>query len=237
MHLERVTMHPTREETVRRTSLVRRVAGAVVVACVLAASGGIAAATQASKIKLSNTEREVAWALEAEAVARELLLGPEETTQLVAAYKSSRKAQGNGWAMVLMQAAKRDAQPQEAYNDMLDMQDAEAVKLQKSLEKFLPARKAAEAVESLGTYHLEWDDMAAIIGRCKLAPEEQQKALTLVKNYVIETNPILEIRFPDPEVESNFRKVQAASARLHAALIPLLSAEQAAEWEKIFVAR
>ena len=186
-----------------------------------------AAAQRRRGPRLEPEKAEAAWKLQAECVANDVGLKKKKAAKLVDAYVASRKSCQESTAKIFQEEGGDRRARMEAYRKVIG---EERGKLEAALKGILKEKPLTQAMSSLGTFDGRWDRYVDTLSGLGLGKKEQNKSLTLVNQYVVDSTAAMQKARESGDRESMRGVRRELKEKLDTALAAVLSEEQQAKW-------
>ncbi len=180
-----------------------------------------------------------AWDAQVKTATADMNLEAEKLKALTTAYADQRKAHADAVEQLRRELRERASEADgegRGREAMAEMQEAiqklntdHRANLRKAFAEDLTSGQTDRALESLGTFNMQWDRMVDSLNQFKLDDAKGAKANLAVKDYVVAINKIRE----SGNRETAREDMQAARTKLTAALKDQLNDEQLAEFERL----
>lgn len=178
-----------------------------------------------------------AWESQARTATADMNLDADKLKAITTAYADERKAHADAVEQIRREMRERasegDGGGREAMQQMQEqiqkLNDDHKAKLRKSFAQVLTSGQTDRALESLGSFNMQWDRMVDSLNQFKLDEAKGAKANLAVKDYVVAINKIRE----SGNRETAREDMQAARTKLMAVLKDQLNDEQLAEFERL----
>ncbi len=196
-------------------------------------------------------QQEAVWTLAARGVAHELDLSAENTTELIDAYLAARESYDAARAEMMgsftpggdmggftpgggMPGGDATGGGMRGGGIMggqnLEFVTAERDKLEEALQGFLSEEQVTQALELLGTFSSDWDNLLNVIVGFELEGETLYKALAAISKYILDLEETTANAMANQDFQTMMSARQTLKTTLDGAMAGILRPSQFITW-------
>ena len=178
--------------------------------------------------RMSPEQLNAAWSAQGSGASHDAGISAENTAKLIDVYKVSRTEHGKELETLMASGERGPGM----FQQMQAINSAAGGAMKPKLAAFLSAEETDKVMASLGSYNREWDRLVDTVLGFKLAGESNFKALTLIANYVIESDKARAEAIAAMDFESMRAASEELKGMLDLSIASVLSDEQVASWKE-----
>lgn len=202
--------------------------------------------------QLEPEQQEAVWTMAARGVAHDLGLSVENTSQLIDAYIAARESYDAARAEMMGSFTPGGDMPAGGMpgggapgegmrgggfagggmfgGQNLEFVTAERDKLEEALQGFLGDEQVAEALESLGTFSSDWDNLLNVIVGFELEDETLFEALAAISKYIVDLEETTANAMANQDFQTMTSARQTLKTTLDGAMAGILRPSQFITW-------
>ena len=179
--------------------------------------------------RMTPEKAEAVWKLQAEAVAKDLVLDAEKTIKLSKAFVQARKSQQTAIAAM---PSKQQGESGSRLKKVLEVEDKERAKLHEALKGFLNKDQIEKAMPILGNFHKRWDIYVSVVSNITDDKKISQSAMKEINTWAEKTAKARKTALAKTNMLPRPKATKELKMALDTELAKILSEEEFKQWKE-----